>query len=44
MVLFTNNSKQNYLSARIYPSTLTNVRFGVEDLSFTRERAIAQQS
>ena len=31
MVLFTNNSKQNYLSAGICPSTLTNVRFGVED-------------
>ena len=31
MILFTNNSKQNYLSAGIYPSILTNVRFGVED-------------
>ena len=31
MILFTNNSKQNYLSAGIYPSTLTNVPFGVED-------------
>ena len=29
--MFTNNSKQNYLSAGIYPSTLTNVRSGVED-------------
>ena len=31
MVLFTNNSKQNYLSAGNCPSTLNNVRFGVED-------------
>ena len=31
MILFTNNSKQNYLSAGIYPNTLTNVPFGVED-------------
>ena len=31
MLMFTNNSKQNYLSAGIYPSTLTNVRSGVED-------------
>ena len=29
--MFTNNSKQNYLSAGIYPSTLTDVRFGIED-------------
>ena len=29
--MFTNNSKQNYLPTGIYPSTLTNVRFGIED-------------